>query len=117
MGRIFRFAPTGPVVIVGADIPGITPNLIAKAFRALGDHDAVVGPAPDGGYWLIGLKKTKAVPPQIFAGVRWSTEHALEDTLATLGSFRVARIDVLQDVDTIEDLKLIAKTSEIHRHK
>jgi rSAM/selenodomain-associated transferase 1 len=117
MGRIFRFALTGPVVIVGADIPSISPNLIAKAFRALGDHDAVVGPAPDGGYWLIGLKNTKAVPTQIFAGVRWSTEHALEDTLATLGSLRVARVDVLQDVDTIEDLKLIALSSEIHKYK
>lgn len=104
MGRIFRSAPAGPVVIIGADIPGITPALIAKAFRALGNHDAVLGPAPDGGYWLIGLKNAKAVPPKLFKGARWSTEHALQDTLSTLGSFCVAQIDVLQDIDTIDDL-------------
>lgn len=105
MGRIFRSAPAGPVIIVGADIPNITPALIRKAFRGLGNHDAVVGPAPDGGYWLIGLKNVTAVPPHLFKGVRWSTQHALSDTLATLGSFRVAQIDVLQDVDGIQDLR------------
>ena len=105
MARIFRSASAGPVLIVGADIPDITPALIAKAFWALGDHDAVVGPALDGGFWLIGLKNTRAVPSQIFANVSWSTESALEDTLATFGSLRVARIDVLRDIDTIDDLR------------
>jgi hypothetical protein len=105
MARIFRSAPAGLVLIIGADIPNITSALIAKAFRALGDHDAVVGPSPDGGFWLIGLKNIRAVPSQIFANVRWSTESALEDTLATLGSLRVARIDALRDIDTIDDLR------------
>ena len=104
MGRIFRHAPKGPVVIVGADIPGITPALIAKAFEELGRHDAVFGPAPDGGYWLIGMKRSRAVPPGLFDGVRWSTEHALADTRATLGGMSVALIDPLRDVDTVEDL-------------
>lgn len=105
MARIFRSSPAGLVLIVGADIPDLTSALIAKAFRALGDHDAVVGPAPDGGFWLIGLKNTRAVPTQIFANVRWSTESALEDTLATFGFLRVACIDVLRDIDTIDDLQ------------
>lgn len=104
MARIFRSAPVGPVVIVGADIPNITAPLIAKAFRALGNHDAVVGPAPDGGFWLIGLKNARAVPGGLFDNVRWSSEFALKDTLETLGSLRVAKIDVLRDVDTLEDL-------------
>ena len=51
MAAVFRCAPPGPVLIIGADIPGVTPALIAKAFRALGDHDAVFGPAHDGGSW------------------------------------------------------------------
>ncbi|MBE9475978.1 MAG: glycosyltransferase, partial [Proteobacteria bacterium] len=73
MAAIFRHAPSGPVVIIGADIPGITPALIAKAFRALGDHDAVFGPAYDGGYWLVGLKRgAGAVPVHLFENVRWS---------------------------------------------
>ena len=107
MGRIFRTAPHGPVVIIGADIPDVTPRLIAKAFAALGNHEAVLGPAPDGGFWLIGLKNTRAVPRDLFKDVRWSSEFALSDTLKTLGDFRVAQIDVLQDIDTIDDLKAI----------
>ena len=105
MGSIFRNAPIGPVVIIGADIPSVTPQLIHNAFRALGNHDAVFGPAPDGGYWLIGLKRgTNAVPTGLFQDVRWSTEHALADTIRSLGNSSVAQIDVLQDIDRAEDL-------------
>ncbi|KAB7614836.1 glycosyltransferase [Amylibacter sp. SFDW26] len=112
MGRIFCEGPLGSIVIVGADIPNITPHLINKAFRALGNHDAVFGPAPDGGYWLIGLKNgVNAVPSKMFENVRWSTEHALSDTIATLGDMRVAMIDTLQDVDTIRDLDGINQQS------
>lgn len=107
MARIFRSAPAGPVLIVGADIPGINAALIAKAFRALGNHDAVFGPAPDGGYWLIGLKNARAVPPALFRDVRWSTEFALADTEQTLGGLTVSHIDVLQDVDTVADLSAV----------
>ncbi len=108
MAAIFQSAPKGPVVIIGADIPDITPALIEKAFRVLGDHDAVFGPAPDGGYWLVGLKRGgRAVPPDLFENVRWSTEHALADSMATLGNARVAMIDSLQDVDIVSDLDLI----------
>lgn len=108
MGAIFRDAPIGPVVIIGADIPGITPALIEKAFRALGDHDAVFGPAPDGGYWLVGLKRgARAVPVDLFKEVRWSTKHALADTIATLGDAGVALVDVLRDVDDATDLNLV----------
>jgi len=53
MARVFHSIPAGPVLIIGGDIPGITPALIESAFKALGNHDAVFGPAPDGGYWLI----------------------------------------------------------------
>jgi glycosyltransferase A (GT-A) superfamily protein (DUF2064 family) len=106
MGAIFRGAPAGPVVIVGADIPGITPALIEKAFRALGDHDAVFGPAIDGGYWLVGLKRgVKSVPVDLFKGVRWSTKYALADTITTLRTTRVAKIETLRDVDTVADLR------------
>ena len=104
MGRILRHAPKGPVLIIGADIPGITPALIAKAFAALGRHDAVFGPAPDGGYWLIGMKRTRALRAGVLDGVRWSSEHALADTRACLPDCDVAFIDFLQDVDTVADL-------------
>ncbi|GHA59510.1 hypothetical protein GCM10008927_26330 [Amylibacter ulvae] len=108
MGRIFRHAPNGAVVIIGADIPNITPELIDRAFRALGDHNAVFGAAPDGGYWLIGLKRgAKSVPRGLFDNVRWSSEHTLADTKATLADASVAYIDVLQDVDHLSDLQVI----------
>lgn len=104
MGRLFRTLPPGPVVIIGADIPGVTRAHVARAFNALGDHDAVFGPAPDGGYWLIGLKRTHAVPKSLFDNVRWSSEHALADTIAGIPGLNHAFIDTLEDVDTAEDL-------------
>ncbi len=108
MAAIFQNAGHGPLLIIGADIPGITPALIEKAFRALGDYDAVFGPATDGGYWLVGLKRgARAVPVSLFKNVRWSTEHALADTVATLGDARVAKIACLRDVDTVADLARI----------
>ena len=63
------------------------------------------GPAPDGGYWLVGLKRTGAVPAGFLDGVRWSSEHALADSIATLGPARIARVDTLRDVDTAADLR------------
>ena len=105
MGRILRSMPPGPVCIIGADIPGIERTHIHDAFRALGRSEAVVGPADDGGYWLIGLRRSRAVPRGIFDKVRWSTEHALADTLATLQDHSVAQIDTLTDIDTAADLR------------
>ena len=106
MGRVFRSFPPGPVVIVGADIPGIAPPLVERAFRALGDHDAVFGPAEDGGYWLVGLRRARATPPGFMQGVRWSSEHTLADTVATLPpDWRIATIDTLPDIDTLADLR------------
>lgn len=102
MARQLR-ATDGPSVVIGADIPGITPAHIARAFRALGDHDAVFGPAPDGGYWLVGMQR---VPKGAFEGVRWSTEHALADTVATLPG-GIAMIETLRDVDTLADLRAL----------
>lgn len=106
MGRMLRAAPAGPVCVIGADIPGVTAARVADAFRALGSHDAVFGPAPDGGYWLVGLKRARPVPPRLFENVRWSTEHALADTVATLPDHRIAQVATLRDVDTIDDLPM-----------
>ncbi|WP_375175850.1 DUF2064 domain-containing protein [Pseudooceanicola sp.] len=92
----------GPICIIGADIPGITRHHIWRAFRALGQADAVIGPSTDGGYWLIGTRH--AAPQGIFDKVRWSTEHALADTLASLPGLRVALVDGLSDVDEAADL-------------
>lgn len=102
MGRVMQMMPPGPVVLIGCDIPNVTDTRIASAFKALGNHDAVFGPAEDGGYWLVGLKRFPHVP-SIFGNVRWSTEHALADTRANLKGARVALLDTLPDIDTGAD--------------
>jgi hypothetical protein len=102
MQRLFDSLPPGPVIVVGSDIPAIAPERIAEAFALLGSHDAVLGRALDGGYWLIGLKRSPRVYAP-FARVRWSSPHALEDTLANLAGVRVAFAATLGDVDTRED--------------
>ena len=107
MGRVLRDLPRGPVVIVGSDIPGIDVRAIHAAFRALRSHDAVFGPAEDGGYWLVGLRRKPRprhyLPGRLFHAVRWSTGHALADTLAGLPkSTRIAMLHPLADVDEIE---------------
>ncbi|MEI4231328.1 TIGR04282 family arsenosugar biosynthesis glycosyltransferase [Roseovarius sp. D22-M7] len=105
MGRLLRGAPPGPVCIVGADIPGIRRHHVARAFGMLGRHDAVFGPAHDGGYWLVGLKRSGRVPATLLRGVHWSSATALDDTIRSLGDLRVGRIDTLRDVDTAADLR------------
>ncbi len=105
MARALRAMPPGPVIIVGADIPGLRPAHVAEGFRLLGRHDAVLGPAPDGGYWMIGLKRGgRAVPEGLFGGVRWSSPHALADTVASLAPLDVGFAATLGDVDEVADL-------------
>ena len=95
----------GPVCLIGADIPGVTRAHIARAFAALGHSDAVFGPATDGGYWLVGAKHPARLPQTLFQNVRWSSEHALADSIATLPGWRIAQTDILNDVDTAADLR------------
>ena len=104
MARMLRTAHGAPACVIGADIPGITRRHIADAFKALGNHDATFGPAPDGGYWLIGLKHPARQPSGFLQGVAWSTDTALNDSAATLPGRRIAKIASLRDVDTIADL-------------
>jgi len=107
MGRVMAALPPGPVVIVGADIPDLTAAHVAAAFRRLGSHNWVIGPAEDGGYWLIGARRRPHLRPP-FEGVRWGGAHALADTLAGLGQARVAKLEVLRDVDRGVDLARLA---------
>ena len=107
LGRRLQFVfdqlPRGPAVVIGTDIPAIRADDIAAAFRALGSNDAVFGPSSDGGYWLVGMKRSPRVR-RAFHGVRWSSEHALADTKANLKGSRIAHLRALDDVDTVQDL-------------
>ncbi|MFO1162403.1 MAG: TIGR04282 family arsenosugar biosynthesis glycosyltransferase [Reyranellaceae bacterium] len=105
MRRPFDTLPSGPVVLVGSDIPALRPRHIARAFALLGSNDLVFGPATDGGYWLIGARRLRPLPDSLFAGVRWSTPHALADTLATIPErYSVGLVDTLDDIDDAADL-------------
>lgn len=107
MGFVLGQLPRAPAVIIGSDAPQIEPGHIAAALKALGAQDAVFGPATDGGYWLIGLAQRRPAP-DLFAGVRWSTEYALADTLASLpAGFKVAQLERLTDVDGAADLRAL----------
>ncbi|NNL30463.1 MAG: DUF2064 domain-containing protein, partial [Gemmatimonadetes bacterium] len=91
------------VVIVGTDIPGIDEETVDEAFRLLRDHDVVVGPATDGGYYLVGLTRPR---PELFAGIEWSTPRVLPQTLERIAARRltVALLTAKSDVDTADDL-------------
>jgi rSAM/selenodomain-associated transferase 1 len=94
------------VALLGCDIPEANAADVTAAFRHLGTADAVFGPATDGGYWLIALGPRR--PADLFGAARWSTEHALEDTLRQFRHHRVAFLRPLSDVDTATDY---------HRHR
>jgi uncharacterized protein len=104
MQRIFDVCGRGPLIVVGTDIPFVTRENIARAFRRLRGADAVLGPAEDGGYWLVGLRR-RPTTLKPFENVRWSSPHALADTLANLRGRRVAFADTLFDIDTLADYR------------
>ena len=108
MARCFRALPPGPAVLIGSDIPGINAAHIARAFSLLGRRDAVFGPARDGGYWLVGLKRLRPIGGphgrNLFRGVRWSGPHALADTIKAMGLHaRTGFVDTLPDIDSAGD--------------
>ncbi len=99
MARVFHYLPPGPALIVGSDIPALRHAHVSQGFAGLGVADTVFGPAQDGGYWLVGARRSPAVP-DMFRNVRWSTSHALADTLANLGRrFSHRLLAELADVD------------------
>ncbi|MDO7854725.1 TIGR04282 family arsenosugar biosynthesis glycosyltransferase [Hymenobacter convexus] len=91
------------VVIIGTDCPGLTTELLQAAFEALETHEMVIGPADDGGYYLLGLRNLQ---PALFANKNWSTATVLPDTLADAArlGLSVAQLPVLHDVDSGQDL-------------
>ncbi len=106
MARTFGRLPPGPAIIVGSDMPELDAGHVARAGLALGRHDAGFGPATDGGYWLIGLARRRPPPRGLFTGVRWSTGHALADTLASLpAAYRIAFLEQHADIDDGADYR------------
>lgn len=90
------------VVLIGSDCPGIDAPLVSRAFTSLEEQEIVLGPAQDGGYYLIGLQRPE---PRLFRGIAWSTDAVLTQTLARAGrlGLRWSVLPVLRDVDTTAD--------------
>lgn len=100
----------GPALLIGMDTPHVTPELLSAGFRALGTKgvDAVLGPAVDGGWWSLGLRRPD---PRVFLGVPMSTPFTgavQRHRLAALG-LRVRTLPTLRDVDRIEDAVWVAE--------
>lgn len=101
------------VVLIGTDCPGITSAMLDEATSDLREHDLVLGPTHDGGYWLIGMKR----PLPVFDGVAWSTGAVLSRTLelADHQGLSVHLLSKLSDIDTPDDLRHASDSSEANR--
>ena len=106
---VFRLQ-VSKAIIIGTDIPHISSELIWRAFQYLERTDLVLGPATDGGYYLIGMGRVLAADlfRNLFDGVDWGTERVLDQTLskAQKAGYRWILLDELQDIDRPEDLVL-----------
>lgn len=102
----FTFAqhPGMPCLLVGTDCPALTPHTLRAAAAALDEYDAVLVPAQDGGYVLIGLTQTQ---PALFDDIAWGTDSVLAATRARLHSakLRCRELDPLPDLDTPDDYR------------
>jgi hypothetical protein len=96
-------------LILGSDSPDLPDRIIDEALAALEDHDAVLGPARDGGYYLIGFRKESFLP-RTFQGIPWSTRDVFARTMAILkeAGLGVYILPLWQDVDSVEDLRSLA---------
>jgi hypothetical protein len=91
-------------LIIGTDCPGLTAELLEQAYTALTTHEVVIGPAEDGGYYMLGMKE---LYEDLFVNKSWSTDSVLAHTLADADrlGLRVAQLPTLRDIDDADDLK------------
>ena len=101
----------GPVVQIGMDTPQVTPGLLLDAAEAAADHDASLGPAEDGGWWVLALHEARHA--HLLGAVEMSTPTTHADTRAALenAGLRVATTATLRDVDTVDDADLVAASA------
>ncbi len=114
MAQAFQIALGNPYksgIIIGTDIPGITGSILSAAFKSLEEHDVVMGPTEDGGYYLIGLKNNV---PELFENIAWSTGTVFsvtQEKAKELGlSLKI--LPKLRDLDTEEDLHVFIQESK-----
>jgi hypothetical protein len=92
------------IVLIGTDCLELNEAILEEAFSTLEHSDAVIGPAKDGGFYLIGLKRGV---PELFSGRKWSTPQVLQETTDILRHLDISYelLTELSDIDTFDDLK------------
>lgn len=95
---------SGPVLVIGTDLPTLTCQRLEKAFQALRKVSVVIGPSWDGGYYLIGLRSPQ---PQLFRGIAWSSPKVFQQTLAAVEKSKLSYgvLPLERDIDTIQDMR------------
>lgn len=90
--------------VIGTDVPWVSRGLVADALSALGEHDVVLGPTADGGYYLLALDRPR---PELFGGIAWSTRSVFAATVERAGALGlgVSVLEELPDIDTLEDVR------------
>jgi len=101
-------------VVVGTDVPDLNQTILERALKALDDHDAVFGPAEDGGYYLMGIRATPEAG--LFEGMQWSTSEVLQQSVAAaercgLSVAQLGTLPTLPDIDTAQDLEIWCKSA------
>jgi len=97
------------VIIIGRDLLDLKPKHIEEAFNKLENNDVIIGPAKDGGYYLLGMK---TLYPQVFKNKNWGTSTIFQETMEDLKDVDVHLLEELNDIDTFEDLN---KYSELKK--
>ena len=90
------------IIIIGSDLYDLTAKTIEKAFTLLDKNDVVIGPAKDGGYYLLGIN---SLEEKVFKNKNWGTETVRKDTLEDLKDKKVFLLEELNDVDVFEDIE------------
>ena len=90
------------IILIGSDIYDLNSETIEEAFVEIENADFVIGPAADGGYYLVGMK---TLNNEIFQNKNWGTETVLEDTLNNLNHKKVKLLEIKNDIDVYEDLE------------
>ena len=90
------------IIIIGSDLYDLQQEDLEKAFQLLREKDAVIGPATDGGYYLLGMNQ---LFPEVFEDKEWGTSSVLEDTLKDLKGKNIALLEARNDVDYYSDIK------------
>ena len=101
------------VIAIGSDSPDLSIDFLKQAHAALQSHDAVIGPAADGGYYLIGFNKD-AFAAEVFDEINWSTNSVFEKTIDKLKFMETTFFELpkFHDIDNIDDLKLLIKRNK-----